>query len=249
MVQSDIVGVMNAARRAASRMVGYLHCRLDPWARVSWSQEGEDLILARLLEGVSSGFFVDVGAHHPFRFSNTAYFSERGWTGINVEPDPFGAELISRFRPRDVTLNVGVGTIVGSLMYYRFDEPALNTFDGAFAQERERTTKYRISERVDVSVARLDTILTEHVPIGRRIDFLNVDAEGRDEDVLRSNDWQRFRPTITVVEILEAATADVTAIASSSIGRFMRDVAYRPAAKTFNSVFFVDQNSMTTEGP
>lgn len=232
-----------AVARLANRSIKRLYSKLDPFARISWSQEGEDLILARFLEEVSNGFYVDVGAHHPFRFSNTAYFSERGWTGINIEPDPDGAALISRFRPRDITLNVGVGTIAGPLTYHRFDEPALNTFSGEFAEERERTTKYRVSGTLEVPVSRLDELLTKHVPSGRRIDFLNVDTEGRDDDVLRSNDWQRFRPTIAVVEILEAGTGDISDIQDCGIGRFMNEAGYSAVAKTFNSVFFLDQRS------
>jgi len=221
----------------ASGWISWLLSRIDPYMRISWAQEGEDLVLARFLEGKSQGFYVDVGAHHPFRFSNTAFFSQRGWSGINIEPDPDGAALLVRLRPRDVTLNVGVGTISGPLTFHRFDEPALNTFDAALASERVQTSKYRLRERMEVSVVRLDELLDSYLPEGRAIDFLTVDAEGRDADVLASNDWHRFRPTIIVVEALGASPIELS---DSDVGRVMNSAGYRLVAMTMNSVFFRD---------
>jgi len=217
------------------RWIGRLCARIDPYARTSWAQEGEDLVLARLLEGRSRGFYVDVGAHHPLRFSNTAYFSYRGWKGINIEPDPEGAALFARFRPRDVTLSLGVGTGAGRLTFHRFDEPALNTFDATLAVERMQSLHYRLLERIEITVMRLDEVLDRHLPTGRQIDFLTVDAEGRDADVLASNDWRRYRPTVVVAEVLEASFVEVS---NSEVGRIMDGAGYRPVAMTLNSVFF-----------
>ena len=64
----------------------------------SYSQEGEDLVLRRYLEGRTSGFYVDVGAHDPKRFSNTHLFYERGWRGINIEPSPAAMKNFMRDR-------------------------------------------------------------------------------------------------------------------------------------------------------
>lgn len=218
-----------------ARWICRICCKIDPYMRASWSQEGEDLILGRLLEDRRDGFYVDVGAHHPLRFSNTAYFSVQGWSGINIEPDPDGAALLARLRPRDITLNVGIGTTNGRLPFHRFDDPALNTFDAMLAANRLQTTGYRFRELVEVPVMRLDEVLDQHLPTGRHIDFLTVDAEGNDADVLASNNWRRFRPTIVLAELLEASFAEVP---SSQLGRIMEKAGYRPVAMTLNSVFF-----------
>jgi len=94
----------------------------------SFSQEGEDIILSRLFNDKKNGFYVDVGAHHPFRFSNTYKFYEKGWSGINIEPNPEDFHLFSKYRNRDININAGVGSNDGTLTYFMFNEPALNTF-------------------------------------------------------------------------------------------------------------------------
>src|SRR5579859_5417889 len=91
-------------------------------ASLSFSQEGEDLVLARMFDTRSGGFYVDVGAHHPTRFSNTYRFYLRGWRGINIDPGAsFGAEF-ARHRPRDVNLNWAIGTPEGERTYHEFNE-------------------------------------------------------------------------------------------------------------------------------
>jgi FkbM family methyltransferase len=204
-------------------------------ARESWSQEGEDLILARFMEPRTTGFYVDVGAHDPFRFSNTAYFHTRGWTGLAIEPDPDGAMLIRRYRQKDVVLNLGVAQTKSEMMFFRFDEPALNTFSVAIAEQRQRRDGYRLIEQTAVSVDRLDNIFSRHLPAGQNIDFMTVDAEGFDLDVLKSNDWTRFRPEMVVAECFEM---DLGTPVNDPTTSFMKSVDYDLVAKAANSVFF-----------
>ena len=121
------------AADAGRRLIG----RIDPHASWSFAQEGEDLVLERFLEGRPSGFYVDVGAFHPRRFSNTRSFYERGWRGINIEPAAEGCRLFRQERPRDTNLELAVSETPGELAYYVFDDPALNTFDRALAASRD----------------------------------------------------------------------------------------------------------------
>ena len=81
------------------------------YKNLSYSQNGEDRILHRIFENQKSGFYVDIGAHHPFRFSNTFLFYKMGWKGINVDAMPKSMEIFKRFRPRDINLELAVGTI------------------------------------------------------------------------------------------------------------------------------------------
>src|SRR5690348_16491596 len=120
--------IVNAARRAVES--------LDPFVCLSYSQDGEDVVLRRLLEGRKNGFYVDVGAHHPRRFSNTFYFYRRGWRGINIDANPDAIKLFRRERASDINLCVGIGELTGNLSFHFFNEPALNTFDAALAAER-----------------------------------------------------------------------------------------------------------------
>src|ERR1700756_330529 len=106
------------------------------YARVSYSQEGEDMVLDRFLEHRHSGFYVDVGAHHPKRFSNTLRLYRRGWRGLNIDANPDSIRLFRRARPKDINVEAGVSSNRQLLTYFAFNEPALNTFD------RDRALKH-----------------------------------------------------------------------------------------------------------
>ena len=129
--------------------------RWDPWQRSSWSQEGEDLILARIFGDKPDGFYVDVGAHHPQRFSNTYYFYRRGWRGINIDAMPGSMLAFNRLRPLDINIELGIGSQPGKLNFYMFNEPALNGFAKDLADSRDQSdTPYKIigTRSVDIPI-------------------------------------------------------------------------------------------------
>jgi FkbM family methyltransferase len=200
----------------------------------SFGQNGEDLILDRMLEREEAGFYVDVGAHHPVRFSNTCLFYRRGWRGINIDAQPGSMRLFRKHRPRDINIECGVAARAGTLSYFRFNEPALNTFDESEAKLKD-VAPYRIVDRLEVGVRPLGDLLAEFLPAGQAIDFMSVDVEGLDAEVLGSNDWNRFRPRIVLAETLRT---DILAIASCPIVRLLGEVGYKPVAKAYNTTFF-----------
>jgi len=209
----------------------------DVYALKSYSQEGEDLILRRIFDGKGRGFYVDVGAHHPRRFSNTHSFYRLGWRGINIEPSPDAIRAFARERKRDTNLQMGVAEHAQTLTYYVFDEPALNTFDQGLMEWRLANTPYRVLKTISVPVERLEAILGRYLPAGRRIDFLTVDVEGLDFAVLRSNDWRRFRPQCVLVEALDTSLENVM---RGALYQFVEGLGYELFAKTFNTLMFRD---------
>lgn len=213
---------------------GLIGLDLDRKRQLCYAQDGEDLILDRYLEGQASGFYVDIGAHHPMRFSNTYLFYRRGWRGINIDAMPGSMKAFARIRPRDINVECGVAGNAGRLTYHRFNESALNTFDATEAQLKDRAP-YRLLDTVEVAVERLDALLARHLPVGQQIDFLSVDVEGKDEEVLRSNDWCRCRPRFILAETLRT---DILALGTCPVVQFLQGVGYRPIAKAYNTTFF-----------
>lgn len=212
-------------------------CGEKGFAHLSWSQEGEDLVLARLLEGVEQGFYVDIGAHHPLRFSNTYLFYRRGWCGINVDAMPGAMHPFRQLRPRDINLELGVAAQAGSLEFFIFDDPALNTFDAALAARREQETPYRVIGKRQVACQPLVQVLDEHMPTEvAEIAFMSIDVEGLDVEVLKTNDWRRYRPRVVVVEMLESTVRQLFLTEAVS---FMETMDYQFFGKTCNSVFFL----------
>lgn len=222
-----------------SWLTRYLIRAVDPWSRLSYAQEGEDVLLDRLLAKQEKGFYVDVGAHHPKRFSNTHYFYMRGWRGINIEPNPAVHDLFKKMRSQDVNLQLGISDQPSELLYYEFDDPALNTFDEHLMRDREHNTPYRVIATRRIKVEPLASVLAAHMPSGQPINFLSVDVEGLDLNVLRSNDWERFRPRCVVSEALNM-DLNPAVLAGNPLLVYMAAQEYRVVAKTCNSWFFLD---------
>jgi FkbM family methyltransferase len=195
------------------------------------------MILNRNFDDKSRGFYVDIGAHHPRRFSNTYFFYKRGWSGINVEPNPDLIRVFNSERKRDVNLQCGVGEIEGVLKYYFFNDPALNTFDESLVKWRLANTTYKIVAEADVSIVRLDNVLTKNLPQGSHIDFLSIDVEGLDFSVLKSNNWYLFRPSYVLAEVLASNLEEAI---SNPISIFMREQGYHLFGKTYNTFIFRD---------
>jgi FkbM family methyltransferase len=211
----------------------------DTYAIKCYSQEGEDMILSRIFNGKKNGFYIDVGAHHPRRFSNTYYFYKEGWCGINIEPNPDALKTFNLDRPRDVNLQLGVSDSASILEYYYFDEPALNTFDLNVVKSRLAETSYKVVKTECIAVERLDHLLRKYLPIGQSIDFLSIDVEGLDLAVLRSNDWHLFRPTCVLAEALNMTLNEAI---NSDLTEFMLEQGYTLFARTYNTLIFCDKS-------
>ena len=106
------------------------------YSRRSYSQEGEDIVLESLLGGEARGFYVDIGAHHPARVSNTYRFYKRGWRGINVDAAPGSMNLFRQVRPKDINVEAAVGMGSQKLIFYVLDDDGLSTLDKDLAAER-----------------------------------------------------------------------------------------------------------------
>ena len=213
----------------------------DGFYMLSYSQEGEDMVLSRLFGDKKSGTFVDIGAHHPFRFSNTYFFYKKGWRGINVDPLPNSKELFDKHRPEDTNLCIGVSSIESQLNYFMFNEPALNTFSETEAHLKNglHDGKYYIIDKIKIQTKKLSTILDEYLS-SKEIDFLSIDVEGLDMEVLESNDWERYRPKVILVE--ELRNNITTIIENSNIYHFLKNKGYSLYYRTFNTSFYVDNN-------
>ena len=217
-------------RRESRKKVRYFRPNL------SYSQEGEDIVLKRLFEGRESGFYVDVGAHHPYRFSNTALFYEDGWRGINIDPNPGTEALFDRYRPHDVNLELGINNSSEPLDFYIFKEPALNTFDKKTAFEHISSGKWELLHKKSVQQITLSEVLDQHLPEGMKIDFLTIDVEGIGYDILNSNDWSKYLPDVVLIEVWGDFTLKSLSLMPES--ELLSSCGYQLIAKTVNTAFF-----------
>lgn len=201
----------------------------------SYSQEGEDLLLKRIFNSKKNGFYVDVGAHHPKRFSNTYLFYKMGWSGINIDPMPGSMRAFNQIRPKDINLELAISDKNETLTYYAFNEPALNGFCKELSEIRNGLNEYKIIFQKEIDTKKLSDILDSSLPKECKIDILSIDVEGLDFQVLRSNNWEKYLPTVILVEILGKTLQDIY---FSDISTYLTEKGYELFAKTYNTVIF-----------
>lgn len=173
-------------------------------AFVTYAQNFEDVTLFRALGSVERGFYIDIGAFHPQQHSVTKAFYDRGWSGINVEPNPTRHAQIQDARPRDTNLRVAVSNIPGSTQLTIFENDALSTTSPETIETH--ASNHQVVEVVDVTAVTLESLWEEHVPAGSEVHFLKLDMEGGEKDVIQNFDWSRYRPWIVVVESTKPET-------------------------------------------
>ena len=205
---------------------------------LSWSQASEDVLLIPFLRdrfhnAAYKGFWVDIGAHHPVKWSNTKLFSDRGWRGINVDAAYDAIAAFKRCRECDINVNVGIGQEPGMLDYYKMAYSPMNTFSKEFAETAEKDG-VKVLEVVKVPVITMKDLLDKYLPAGQHIDFFSIDCEGLDLSILKSNDWTRYRPDYILIEVHTGGKN--WQIPSCAVSQYMNEQGYE----------FVGQGFMTT---
>lgn len=201
----------------------------------SYSAFGEDRLIARLFRGLETGFYIDIGCWQPVAFSNTYLLYLGGWRGIAIDADPDAIAAFRRERPRDIALELAIGTKEGPVTLHRFSDSSMNTTSPDQAVATRANPRKRDRGQILVEQRRLSSVLDEHLPGSTTIDLLSVDCEGSDLDVLASNDWGKYRPTIVAVEDFDLNLAKIS---ESPICRFMASCGYRLQDKLHLTAFY-----------
>ena len=143
---------------------------------------------------------MDVGAHHPSFLSNTLRFYLRGWSGINIEPNPNLMKAFAIERSRDINLNLGVSNKKGFFSFYELGESTLTSFNYQDAIENTKKHHTKIVNEYKVKVTTLKEIFETHIG-DKQIDFLSIDTEGLEIQVLEGNDWKMYEPKLIIIEV------------------------------------------------
>jgi FkbM family methyltransferase len=224
----------------ARRVAGWLRRKAGVYYKPSWSGCGEDLIVAFVLNtlGIPLPRYLDLGAHHPYYLNNTYLFYRRGARGVNIEADPALAARLQRARPRDVTVNVGVGPTPGALEFYVMSVPTLNTFSAEEAKRYCNEGGHRIERSLVVEVRTFAQLVEAHcdgVP-----DFVTLDVEGLDLPIVRTIDFTRYRPLVFCVETLSYSESG-QGQRIDEIDELMNRAGYLRYADTHINTIYVDE--------
>jgi len=193
---------------------------------ITYAQNFEDVILARVFSERIDGFYVDIGACHPDVASVTRHFYEAGWSGVNVEPVRESYERLVAARSRDVNLCIAIAGHTGKLKLY----------EGASVGETSATPPYPGARGIESPCITLAALCEQYAD--RAIDFLKIDVEGMELDVVASGDWNRFRPAVVVIEITLPWTP-LRRPASAKIASILAASGYREAYFDGINAFFI----------
>jgi FkbM family methyltransferase len=202
----------------------------------SFSQEGEDMILRKIFYKQETGFYVDVGAFHPKKSSNTYFFYKKGWSGINIDAMPGSMKVFNQVRKRDINLEIPIGIDGANVSYYEFEDKALNGFESSTLKNKDQSKSQNQIKKIHKLKARsLNAILGQYLPSGKEIDFLTIDVEGQELNVLKEFDFNKYAPSWILSEIWNYSMKIGFV---NPVDTILKQNGYVPKAKTPNTVFY-----------
>ncbi len=206
------------------------------FGKISYSQCGEDMIVDYIfkLRAVENPTYLDIGANHPYYLSNTAYFYEKGCRGINIEANPNLAKLFNEIRPNDINLNIGISDREEILDFYIMEDDTLSSFS---KQEVDQMVsvgkKYASSAKIQLTT--VEKILNDHFE-GCFPDFLSIDVEGLDFEILKSINYTNNSPKVICVEAAEYSVHGSGARRSELIDFLIMKGYYEYANTNLNAI-------------
>ena len=168
------------------------------------SQFNEDIYLNSFFAKDYIGKFVDLGCFHPTRDNNTFRFYKKKWTGINVDLNPITIELFNFFRSKDININCAISdkrTL--KKMYFIDNLSPLNTLDQNHLKFLKKNFLFKnkdFKEKI-IKTENVNNILKKYK--FHKVDFLNIDLEGLEYEVIKSINFKKFKINLICIEILD----------------------------------------------
>ena len=204
----------------------------------SFSQEGEDLFLIDFFKNQNEGFYVDVGAFHPFRINNTYALYKKGFRGINIDISATSIDLFNFARPDDINLNLGASNKTENKVFFSKKNLSFhNTFLKSLAESDIQKEPFK--KEYTIECKPLTKIIDDTKFSNKKIDFLNIDAEGYDYEVLIGLDLKKYSPKIICIEISPLVDEKNKDYKNTEIFKFLSKNNYELIWKGFNSFMFL----------
>jgi len=190
-------------KRIIDKGYSILNIERKNYKQISYSQCGEDLIMNFIFNclRIDKPSYIDIGAHHPFWLSNTFFFYKKGSRGINIEPNPQLIAQFNKHRKKDINLNIGISGSNEELDFYIMSAPTMSTFSLDEAKRLEQETAFRIVAQKKITVKHIQSILDDYNS-GIFPDFLSLDVEGLEEEILSSIDFENNYPKVICLETI-----------------------------------------------
>ena len=201
----------------------FLKAKFKP--RLAYSHWGVDLIITKLLNSKNKGIYIDVGCHHPFLNNHTYLLYKSGWEGINIDVDYNSIDMFNFFRKSDVNIQTAVTDHKGEVdLFFYHNRAAKNTISKEFGSDAK--------EKKKINSDTLNNIIENSKFKNSKIDFVSIDVEGNEINVLNGFDLKKYKPKIILLEFIlpnkkEFYEKDINEITSSEIYKFLSKNDYK----------------------
>ena len=211
-----------------------------------FSFSGVDILIQNIFRNKKKGFYIDIGCQHPIRNSNTYLLYKKGWSGINVDLDQGNIDLFNSSRPSDHNVSIAVSNEVGEVdLFYFHDKSPINTID-------EKTSQFqnaKVQSIKKVKTNTLNNIIKSSNYSGKKFDFLSIDVEGHELQVLQGLDFSMYSPDVIVVEYLDLSVSkleiknlNIENIINSEVYKYLTSINYILVNCIYSDLIFVKKD-------
>ena len=168
--------------------------------RKYYSQWGEDQFIKEFFKDKSKGFYVDIGSFHPLMYNNTCGLFNLGWSGINIDLNQTAIDLFNIVRPHDYNICAAVSDKIEERIIF-FDDhfSPVNTITQSFYESSDKKISFKNLKKKKIITKRFDDII-KNISNLPKINFLNIDCEGNDYDVLNGFNLECYNPELICIE-------------------------------------------------
>ena len=199
----------------------------EKYSKKSYSLSNIDVVIDYMFKDIKKGIYIDIGCNHPIKYNNTYLLHKRGWCGINVDADKTSIKLFKKYRKNDHNIRsiVSNNTDIKKLYYYH-DRSAINTLSKELVDKRS-TKPQKIIEEKSITL----NMIIENSPFkDKKINFLTIDIEGHEHNVLKNFNFSKYKIDLIVVEFLEKKL-DIVEIFNQSIDSVIKSNIYNLLTK------------------
>lgn len=201
---------------------------------------GIDVVVDSIFKHKKKGIYIDVGCHHPLINNNTYLLNKRGWSGVNIDLDFNSIEMFNYFRPKDDNYQIALSNKKSiSNLYFFHNRAPKNTLSKNNGIGAKKIKK--------INTDTLDNIIVKSKLKINEIDFLSIDVEGNEFNVLKGLNFKKFKPKVIALELINKDTnyfyeQKIEKIQKSKIYRFMIKKKYKLANWIHDDLIFISSN-------
>ncbi len=195
----------------------------NKYRKISYSYGSVDLLLEHIFKNQSHGFYIDVGCQNPVMNNNTYLLYKKGWNGINIDLDKKNIDLFNFYRKRDLNINFAISSRESEReLFFYHDKSAINTLEKSVANYQ----RAQVKEIKIVKTKTLNSIIENSKFNDLTIDFLSIDVEGHELDVIKGFDLKKYKPKVVIIEFLDLSLKKLE-IKNLNIKNFLKSEIYQ----------------------